>query len=147
MTAPNSEAVQRCIKNAVANAKIEAKDIDAINGHLTATIKDFTEIENWSEALGLKGTDFPYINSLKSMIGHCLSAAGAIESVASVLQIYHNFIFPNINCEDLKAEITDLISVEKIPQKLIEKEVNIVAKASFGFGDVNGCILFKKFKP
>jgi 3-oxoacyl-[acyl-carrier-protein] synthase-1 len=146
MTAPNSEAVQRCIKKAVANSKIEAKDIDAINGHLTATSKDFTEIDNWSKALNLKGTDFPYINSLKSMVGHCLSASGAIESVASVLQIHHNFIFPNINCEDLNEQITELISEDKIPQKLIEKEVNIVAKASFGFGDVNGCILFKKFK-
>ncbi len=146
MTAPNSEAVQRCIKNAMTNSKIQAQEIDTINGHLTATSKDFTEIENWSKALNLKGNDFPYINSLKSMVGHCLSAAGALESVASVLQIHHNFIFPNINCEDLNEQITSLISKEKIPQKLIEREVNIVAKASFGFGDVNGCIIFKKYK-
>ncbi|RYM35870.1 beta-ketoacyl-[acyl-carrier-protein] synthase family protein [Brumimicrobium glaciale] len=146
MTAPNSESVQRCIKKAVENSNIKASDIDAINGHLTATIKDFTEIENWSQALDLKGDDFPYINSLKSMVGHCLSASGAIESVASVLQIQNNFIFPNINCEDLNEEIISLISADKIPQKLIEKEINIVAKASFGFGDVNGCIIFKKIK-
>ena len=80
------------------------------------------------------------------MIGHCLSASGAIESVASVLQIHQNFIFPNINCEDLHEEITRLISAEKIPQKLIETDVNIVAKASFGFGDVNSCIIFKKYR-
>ncbi|MFB0937329.1 MAG: beta-ketoacyl-[acyl-carrier-protein] synthase family protein [Urechidicola sp.] len=146
MTAPNSEAVQRCIKNAIANSNITAKDIDAINGHLTATSKDFTEIDNWSKALNLKGNDFPYINSLKSMVGHCLSASGAIESVASVLQIHHNFIFPNINCEDVNEQITSLISEDKIPRNLIEKEVNIVAKASFGFGDVNGCLIFKKFQ-
>lgn len=146
MTAPNSEAVQRCIKKAVENSNINASEIDAINGHLTATMKDFTEIDNWSKALGLKGNDFPYINSLKSMVGHCLSASGAIESVASVLQIHNNFIFPNINCEDLNEKITSLISEDKIPTRLIEKEVNIIAKASFGFGDVNGCIIFKKFK-
>ena len=146
MTAPNSEAVQRCIKNAVANSNIEAKDIDAINGHLTATSKDFTEIDNWSKALNLKGNDFPYINSLKSMVGHCLSASGAIESVASVLQIHHSFIFPNINCEDVNEQIASLISEDRIPRDLIEKEVNIVAKASFGFGDVNGCLIFKKFQ-
>lgn len=145
MTAPNSEAVQRCIREALINSNIEAKDIDAINGHLTATSKDFTEIENWSKALNLKGTEFPYINSLKSMVGHCLSASGAIESVASVLQIHHNFIFPTINCEDLNEQITALISKDKIPQSILEKEVNIVAKASFGFGDVNGCIIFKKY--
>jgi 3-oxoacyl-(acyl-carrier-protein) synthase len=146
MTAPNSEAVQRCIKNALRNSNIKPEAIDLINGHLTATSKDFTEIENWSKALDLKGNDFPYINSLKSMIGHCLSASGAIESVASVLQIHHGFIFPNINCEDLNEEITSLVSKNKIPQALIDKEVNIVAKASFGFGDVNGCVLFKKYK-
>ncbi|MFT6138336.1 MAG: 3-oxoacyl-(acyl-carrier-protein) synthase [Salibacteraceae bacterium] len=145
MTAPNSDAVQRCILAAIKNARIEPKDIDVINGHLTATSKDFTEIKNWSEALGLKGSNFPYINSLKSMIGHCLSASGSIESVASVLQIKKGFIFQNINCEDLNEEITSLISKEKIPQKTIKKDINIVAKASFGFGDVNGCVIFKKF--
>ncbi len=51
MTAPNSLAVQRCIKNAVVNAGIEASDIDVINGHLTATSKDSLEIENWSVVL------------------------------------------------------------------------------------------------
>lgn len=145
MTAPNPEAVQRCIAQAVIHAGIEAKDIDLINGHLTATSKDFTEIENWSQALDLKGKGFPYINSLKSMIGHCLSASGAIESVASVLQLHQNFIFPSINCEDLNPQISELIAAEKIPQTLIEKEINIVAKASFGFGDVNACLIFKKY--
>jgi 3-oxoacyl-(acyl-carrier-protein) synthase len=146
MTAPSSEAVQRCIKNAVAHSNINPKEIDVINGHLTATTKDYLEIYNWSKALGLKGIDFPYINSLKSMVGHCLSAAGSIECVASVLQLHHNFIFPNINCEDMNKEIVSLISEQKVPQVLIEKEVNIVAKASFGFGDVNACVIFKKFK-
>lgn len=146
MTAPNPIAVQKCIKNAIANAGISADDIDTINGHLTATSKDSLEIQNWSEALNRKGIDFPYINSLKSMVGHCLSASGSIESVATVLQLYHGFIFPNINCEDLNPDITALIDVSRIPQKLIEKELNIIAKASFGFGDVNGCVIFKKYK-
>nr|WP_315141743.1 beta-ketoacyl-[acyl-carrier-protein] synthase family protein [uncultured Flavobacterium sp.] len=146
MTAPNPAAVQKCIKSAVINAGIVANDIDAINGHLTATSKDSLEIQNWSEALGRSGIDFPYINSLKSLVGHCLSGAGSIESVASVLQLHHGFIFPNINCADLHPEITALIDQSRIPQQLIEKELNIIVKASFGFGDVNGCVVFKKFK-
>jgi 3-oxoacyl-(acyl-carrier-protein) synthase len=146
MTAPNPVAVQKCIKNAIKNAGIHPNEIDAINGHLTATSKDSLEIQNWSEALERKGTDFPYINSLKSMVGHCLSGAGSIESVASVLQLHHGFVFPNINCEDINPEITALIDESRIPRKLIEKELNIIAKASFGFGDVNGCVIFKKFK-
>jgi 3-oxoacyl-(acyl-carrier-protein) synthase len=146
MTAPNPVAVQKCIKNAVLNAGISALEIDAINGHLTATSKDSLEITNWSEALGRKGIDFPYINSLKSMVGHCLSASGSVESVATVLQLEQGFIFPNINCEDLHPEITACIDASRIPQQLIEKDINIIAKASFGFGDVNGCVIFKKFK-
>lgn len=145
MTAPNSVAVQKCITDALKDANVNASDIDAINGHLTATSKDALEIENWSAALGRKGNNFPYINSLKSMVGHCLTGAGSVESVATVLQIFNDFIFPNINCEDLNVEIKNAISEEKIPLKLLHKKVNIVIKASFGFGDVNACILFKKF--
>lgn len=146
MTAPNPIAVKKCIIDAMKNAGIESHEIDTINGHLTATTKDALEIQNWSEALNLKGSNFPEINSLKSMVGHCLSASGSVESVASILQIYHDFIFPNINCEDLNPEITAIIDAKKIPQHLIEREINIVIKASFGFGDVNGCVIFKKYK-
>lgn len=146
ITAPNPIAVQKCITDAITNAGIDTIEIDAINGHLTATSKDSFEIQNWSEALGRKGNNFPYINTLKSIVGHCLSAAGSIESVATVLQLHHGFIFPNSNCEDLHPDITCLIDTSRIPQQLIETQLNCIAKASFGFGDVNGCIIFKKFK-
>lgn len=146
MTAPNSTAVQRCITSAIHNSGIVAHDIDAINGHLTATTKDSLEIENWTKALDRKGTDFPYINSLKSMTGHCLSAAGSVESVATVLQLHENFIFGNTNCEDLHPEISALIDPSRVPLKTINHTPDIIAKASFGFGDVNACIIFKKFQ-
>ena len=145
MTAPNPVAVKKCITDALLNAGVNANEIDVINGHLTATSKDSLEIQNWSEALNRKGKHFPYINSLKSMVGHCLSGAGSIESVAAVLQLHHGFIFPNINCEDLNPDITAIIDESQIPMKLIHKDIQIVAKASFGFGDVNGCVIFKKF--
>jgi 3-oxoacyl-(acyl-carrier-protein) synthase len=145
MTAPNSIAVQRCITEALKNANVKPEEVDTINGHLTATSKDSLEIFNWSQALHLRGNQFPIINSLKSMVGHCLSASGSIESVATVLQLHHNFIFPSTNCEDIHPEITAIIDANKIPQKCIEKELAIVAKASFGFGDVNACLLFKKY--
>ena len=145
MTAPNSEAVQKCIMDALKDANIKGTEIDAINGHLTATVKDSTEIESWTKALGREGKDFPVINSLKSMVGHCLAASASIENVATVLQLKHQFIFPNLNCEVIHPEILKLISKEKIPTKRIEKKLNIIAKASFGFGDVNGCVIFKKY--
>lgn len=146
MTAPNPKAVILCIKKALDNAGIDAATVDAINGHLTATSKDSLEIKNWSEALGRSGKNFPFINSLKSMVGHCLSGAGSVESVATILQLYHGFVFPNINCEDLHPEIKAIIHESKIPLKRIEMDLNIIAKASFGFGDVNSCVIFKKYK-
>ncbi|WP_231427539.1 MULTISPECIES: beta-ketoacyl synthase [Pedobacter] len=145
MTAPNPVAVQRCIKKAIENAGIRADEIEVINGHLTATTKDALEIENWKAALNRSKDDFPYINSLKGLVGHCISAAGSIESVASVLQLSEGFIFPNINCEDLNPAITDLVDQSRIPQRLIYKPFNFLAKASFGFGDVNACIILKKY--
>jgi 3-oxoacyl-(acyl-carrier-protein) synthase len=145
MTAPNSIAVQRCITEAITASGIEAADIDVINGHLTATSKDSLEIENWATALGRSEKDFPLINSLKSMTGHCLSGAGSVECVASVLQIHEGFVFPNANCEDLHPEIEAIIDAESIPMKRIDKEIEVLAKASFGFGDVNACIIFKKY--
>ena len=145
LTAPNPNAVQRCIVDAVNDANIKSSEIDAINGHLTATAKDPLEIENWTKALDRKGKEFPIINSLKSMIGHCLAASGSIENVATVLQLKHQFIFPNINCSQVHPEILNLIAKEKIPTKLLKKKLNVIAKASFGFGDVNGCIIFKRY--
>jgi len=145
MTAPNPIAVQKCISKAIETSGISANAIDAINGHLTATSKDSLEIQNWSTALKRKGSEFPYINSLKSMIGHCLAGAGSIESVATVLQLKEGFVFPNTNCSDLNPKITEIIDQSCIPQKLIKKDLNIIIKASFGFGDVNGCVVFKKY--
>lgn len=145
MTAPNSRAVQKCIKDAIQDSEIETSEIDAINGHLTATSKDPVEIKNWVAALNRKGDNFPYINSLKSTVGHCLAAAGSIECVASVLQLHEQFLFPNINCEDVHPEILDQIDSSKIPRQRLNIKLNTIAKASFGFGDVNGCVIFRKY--
>ena len=145
MTAPNPEAIQRCIRQALNSSGFNPNEIDLINGHLTATIKDPEEIHNWVAALGRQGTEFPWINSLKGMVGHGLAASGSMETVATILQLYHNFLAPNLNCEDLHPEIAKLISPECIP--LVSKKVSLrnAIKASFGFGDVNAVIIFKKF--
>lgn len=145
LTAPNAEAVQRCITKAIKNSRVNSSEIDVINGHLTATSKDILEIENWTKALNRKGNDFPYINSTKSMVGHCLAAAGAIECVASVIQLKEQFVAPNINCEDLHNDIEALVTSEKIPTEKIDLDFDTIAKASFGFGDVNACVLFKRY--
>jgi 3-oxoacyl-(acyl-carrier-protein) synthase len=144
MTAPNPEGVKRCIRGAVADAGINPAEVDAVNGHLTATYADPIEVKNWAEALERTPENFPYIQSTKSLIGHCLGAAGAIESVAVVLQLYKGFLHPSINCEDVHPDIEKF--AQKIPQKCLEfPQLKIFAKAGFGFGDVNSCIIFKKW--
>ncbi len=146
MTAPNDTAVQRCISEALTQSGIKAEAIDSINGHLTATAKDSVEIDNWSRALGREGEDFPYINSFKSTIGHCLAAAGSIECVGSVLQVSYGTVFGNVNCEDIHPDILQRIHPSRIPQYSMKITPKVIAKASFGFGDVNACVIFKQFK-
>jgi 3-oxoacyl-(acyl-carrier-protein) synthase len=146
MTAPGPEGVVKCIQDALEDAGVGAKSVDLISGHLTATMADRMEVQNWVTALDRRGEDFPLINSLKSMIGHCLSAAGSIEAVAAILQVFHNFVHPNINLEDPNPEIVELVSLKNLPTAMVKKEVNVIAKANFGFGDVNSCIVLSKYR-
>ncbi|MFO0572177.1 MAG: beta-ketoacyl synthase N-terminal-like domain-containing protein, partial [Polyangiaceae bacterium] len=143
MTAPNPKSVQRCIRGALDMAGIAPGQIDLINGHLTATFADPHEVKNWSEALGLSPGKMPWIQSTSSLLGHALGAAGGIECVASVLQIARGFAHGSINCEDLHPEIAPFAS--RVLQRTQEAPIRAVAKASFGFGDVNGCVVFKEF--
>lgn len=143
MTAPNTEGVVRCVREAVMMAKISPKDIDAINGHLTATFADPKEIQNWTRALELTPNQFPMVNSTKSLIGHGLGSAGGLESIAVVLQLHKGFIHGSINCEDIHPELQEYSN--SIVQKTKDFSARIIAKSSFGFGDVNGCIIFKKY--
>jgi 3-oxoacyl-(acyl-carrier-protein) synthase len=143
MTAPSSAGVVRCIQKALQRAHMRGDQIDLINAHLTGTFADPHEVMNWKLALQLPEGQFPFIQATKSLIGHALGAAGGIESVACVLQLYHGFIHGSINNEDLHE---DLVAYRKnILQKSEKKELQVVAKASFGFGDVNGCLIFKKW--
>lgn len=146
MTAPGREGIERCIRGALEHAGVSAGEIDLISGHLTATRGDPGEIHCWSRALDRRGERFPCINSLKSMIGHCLSAGGAIESVALILQLVHGFAHPSINCEDPHPGITSVIDPECIPGKAREiPGMKVAAKSSFGFGDVNSVLIFRAF--
>lgn len=143
MTAPNPTAVQRCIRGAVEMAGIRPQEIGAINGHLTATFADPHEVRSWSRALELPPERMPLLHSTKSLIGHALGAAGGIECVASVLELHEGFVHGSLNCEDLHPELAAY--ADRIPHATVEvPELRVLAKASFGFGDVNGCVIFAK---
>lgn len=143
MTAPNPTGVQRCIRAALREAQVDPSEVDAINGHLTATMADVQEITNWSRALERSADDFPLVNSTKSLVGHGLGSAGGLELVACTLQVNRGFVHPSINCEDLHPDLSDY--AHAIAHEMIEKPIRVLAKASFGFGDVNGCVLFRKW--
>jgi 3-oxoacyl-(acyl-carrier-protein) synthase len=144
MTAPNATGVRRCIRGAVEMAGVRPSEIDAINGHLTATFADPREIASWSAALELRPHEMPLLHSTKSLIGHALGAAGGIECVASVLELHHGFVHGSLNCEDVHPELAAY--ADRIVHRTVDHDLRVIAKASFGFGDVNGCVLFRKMK-
>ncbi len=144
MTAPNPEGVQRCIRQAVADAAIDPDEVDAINGHLTATGADPREVASWAKALERTPETFPVISSTKSMIGHALGAAGALEAVACILMLEKGFVHPSLNCEDVHPEVEAYAA--SIPHVVREMpELNTIIKAGFGFGDVNSCAIFRRW--
>jgi len=144
MTAPNPESVRRCIRGALADAGVSGDEVGAINGHLTATLADPREVASWAAALGRGPGELPPITSTKSLIGHALGAAGALESVATTLMLARGFIHPSINCEDVHPEIEPYES--SIPHTLRElPDLEVAIKAGFGFGDVNACIVLKRW--
>lgn len=146
MQAPGQIGVQKCLKSAIDDANISPNDIDYISGHLSSTMADPLEIDNWCKTLNRYGDDFPYVNSLKSMIGHCLGAAGTVETISAIIQMHNGFLHPSLNSQNIHPEIIQLISPTKIPQKpMMDVNINIFAKASFGFGDINSCIIIGKF--
>lgn len=146
MTYPNKDGVVRALNTALGYSQLKSTDIDYINGHLSGTVADVLEVSNWRDVLNLGPGSFPPINSTKALIGHCLGAAGALEFNAMILQVEHNFIHQALNTEDLHPEIEQMIGREAVPMQKLDKEINIAAKASFGFGDVNSVIIYKKWK-
>jgi 3-oxoacyl-(acyl-carrier-protein) synthase len=145
MTAPNPEGVRRCIRAALADARIEPRQVGAISGHLTATGADPGEVAAWAAALERRPGDLPWITATKSMIGHALGAAGAIESVAAVLMVARGFVHPSINCEDVHPEIAP--HAASIPHERVDlPDLEVLVKAGFGFGDVNACVVFRRWR-
>jgi 3-oxoacyl-(acyl-carrier-protein) synthase len=144
MTAPNPTSVRRCVGGALADARITPDAVDAICAHLTATGADPGEVASWAHALEREPGNLPPITSTKSMIGHSLGAAGAIESVASVLMLEGGVIHPSINCEDVHPDI--LPYADSIPHTMREvPSLRTLVKAGFGFGDVNACVVLSRW--
>jgi 3-oxoacyl-(acyl-carrier-protein) synthase len=144
MTAPNPEGVRRCITQALADAGVEGRHVSALNGHLTATGADPKEIASWSAALGVAPDSFPLITATKSMIGHGLGAAGALESVATVLMVHGGFVHGCLNCEDVHPDIAPYAAAIPHEARAVP-QLDVMAKAAFGFGDVNAVAIYRRW--
>jgi len=141
MPEPTGKDAARTMMLALSEAKVLPREIDYINAHGTGTIaNDVAETRAIKRVFGDFAHNVP-ISSTKSMIGHSIGAAGAIEAVASCLAIEHQWIPPTINQIHPDPEC----DLDYVPNEAREAKVDFVLSNSFGFGSVNACLLFKKF--
>jgi 3-oxoacyl-[acyl-carrier-protein] synthase II len=124
------------------NAGISPEEVDAINTHGTSTpLGDVAELKAISRVFGDHAKNIN-INSTKSMTGHLLGAAGAIEAIASILSIQHGIIPPTINHTTVDENIDSKLNLTL--NKAQKRTVNIAMSNTFGFGGHNACVVFKK---
>ena len=144
ITAPHPDGIgaYMCMKNALEDAEISPEDIDYINTHGTSTpIGDPQEIKAIERLFGEHAYKLN-ISSTKSMIGHLLGGAGAVEAVASILAIQHQLIPPTINHFTDDPDINPRLNLTfNQPQS---RSVNIALSNTFGFGGHNTCVIFRK---
>lgn len=139
---PDGEGAARAMQNALKDAGITYDKIDYINAHGTSTpMNDKLETLAIKTVFKEKAGEL-LISSTKSMTGHLLGAAGAIEAIACVKTIEENFVHPTINYENPDPEC----DLNYTPNKGIEREVNYALSNSFGFGGHNATLIIAKFK-
>ncbi len=144
MTAPHPEGigVVQVMKNCLNDAGLQPEQVDHINTHGTSTpLGDVAELKAIAEVFGDHAPNIN-INSTKSMTGHLLGAAGAIEAIASILAMQHNLVPPTINHTTVDENIDPRLNLTL--NKAQEREVNIAISNTFGFGGHNACVVFKK---
>ncbi len=140
--APGGEGAARCMIKALQDAGIKPEDVDYINAHGTSTpVGDKGESQAIKTAFGEHAYKLA-VSSTKSMTGHLLGAAGAVEAVICALTIQHGKIAPTINIDEQDPEC-DLDYVPNTPR---EAKVNIAVNNSFGFGGHNATIVLKKYE-
>ncbi len=146
MTAPHPEGLgaKKVMENCLKDAQLKPEEVDAINMHGTSTpLGDIAE----SNAIVAVFKEHAYkmnINSTKSMTGHLLGAAGAVEAIASIMAIKHDIVPPTINHQTPDENIDQKINFTfNTPQK---RTVNVALSNTFGFGGHNACLVFKKIE-
>ncbi|WP_274476385.1 beta-ketoacyl-ACP synthase II [Mangrovimonas aestuarii] len=144
MTAPHPDGIGviAVMKNCLENAGVKPEEVDHINTHGTSTpLGDVAELKAISEVFGDHAKNIN-INSTKSMTGHLLGAAGAIEAIASLMAMEHGIVPPTINHSTVDENIDPELNLTL--NKAQKRDVKVAMSNTFGFGGHNACVLFKK---
>jgi len=141
---PDGTGGALAIKRAIEDAGIKPEEVDYYNAHGTSTpINDPAETQMVKLAFGEHAYKMK-VSSTKSMTGHCVGAAGAIEAIISIKAMNDGFYPPTINLEN--PDLEHGCDLDYVPNKGVEGEINCIASASLGFGGHNGCLIMKKYK-
>ncbi len=144
MTAPHPDGVGviAVMRNCLENAGLQPEEVDHINTHGTSTpLGDVAELKAITEVFGNHAKNIN-INSTKSMTGHLLGAAGAIESIAAILAIEHGIVPPTINHSTVDENIDPELNLTL--NKAQKRNIKVAMSNTFGFGGHNACVVFKK---
>lgn len=143
MTSPHPQGLgaAKAMQWAIDEAQVNAADLDYLNLHATSTpAGDIAELNAVAKVFG--GSKNLWVSSTKSMTGHLLGAAGAVEAILAVKSVGENMIPASINIENLDPEIPEGIQIAVNQAK--EKTVNVAMSNAFGFGGHNSTVVFKK---
>lgn len=146
LTAPHPEGIGviAVMQNCLRDAGLKPEDVDHINTHGTSTpLGDVAELKAISHVFGAHAKNIN-INSTKSMTGHLLGAAGAIEAIASILAMQHSLVPPTINHTTVDENIDPSLNLTL--NQAQKREIKVAMSNTFGFGGHNACVLFKKFE-
>lgn len=140
-THPEGLGAKTAMKLALEEAQLDITNVDYLNAHATSTpVGDISEIKAIKSVIGNKNAKLK-VSSTKSMTGHLLGAAGAVEAIASIMAINHNVIPPTINVDELDEEAS---GVDIVINEAVETEVNYAMSNTFGFGGHNAIVVFGK---
>ena len=141
ITAPSMEGPARAMKLALKDAKLNSEDLDYVNAHGTSTpAGDLNELRALKLALGEDTAKQISISSTKSMTGHLLGAAAAIEAVFAIKAMEQGLVPPTINVENLDPEC----DLDITPNVARERQIAHVMSNAFGFGGTNASVIFRK---
>jgi 3-oxoacyl-[acyl-carrier-protein] synthase II len=137
---PEGEGATRCMTLAIKDAGIGPEDVDYINAHGTSTeYNDINETQAIKKVFGSRAYQVP-VSSTKSMTGHMLGAAGAVEGIFTVLALHHGVMPPTINYEFPDPQC----DLDYVPNQARKADIRVALSNSFGFGGTNACVIFRR---